>query len=208
MVGYSSRQTFKAMEYARGMVHTALGLVLVTILHLFPWLFAVAIISIGTAFVLVIEYLRFKNPRLQQWLRHWLAVFMREEEDRGLTGASYYLIGALITTLLFPVDIASLAILYLACGDPSAAAIGRWRGYTRPWNKHIEGNLAFLFVSLAVGIIAMRIFKTPDIIVVAAGAFSAALIHALPLPRHFNDNVTIPIGSALAMSITCLLRPF
>jgi dolichol kinase len=203
-----TRPAFRAMEYARGMVHTALGLVLVLILNLFPWLFALILLIIGTSAVLVIEYWRLKNPSLNQWLHLRLAVFMRDEEDNGLTGASYYLIGSLITAFVFPVNITSLAILYLAFGDPSAATMGRWRGHRRPWNKHIEGNLAFLFVSIAIGILAMRILETPNIFVVVVGAFFAALMHTLPLPQRINDNVTIPIGSALAMGIAYFILPY
>jgi dolichol kinase len=208
MIKSKSQPTFKAMEYARGMVHTSLGLILVSILNLFPRFFALMVMIIGTAAVLIVEYLRLRNPRLQKWLHTRLAIFMREEEDSGLTGASYFLVGSLITAVVFPVNIASLAIIFLAFGDPSAATIGRWRGYTRPWNKHVEGNLAFLLISMAAGILSMHLLGTPNIIVVIIGAFFAALIHTLPLPRRFNDNMTIPIGSALVMSITSFVLTF
>jgi dolichol kinase len=54
----------------------------------------------------------------------------------------------------------------------------------------------------------MRLLGTPNINVVIIGAFFAALIHTLPLPRRFNDNLTIPFGSALAMVIASFVLHF
>jgi glycerol-3-phosphate acyltransferase PlsY len=129
--------------------------------------------------------------------------FAREQEAGRLTGAFYFFLGCLLTALLFPAPIAALAILYLSLGDPAATLVGGWIGKTRIWGKSLEGLLACLGVCAAAGMAVSGLGRTPLMLVALAGAATAGLLEVLPL--KINDNLTIPLGSALVMGAMGLL---
>lgn len=184
---------------ARAIVHVCLGLGFIAALHFLPRFFALSIMTAGAIAWLTLDFLRVRNFRIKRWLNARIASFIRPEEDTRLTGASYYLVGSLVTAAAFPIPIASLAIAYLALGDPAAALIGRWKGRKRLWGKYVEANLAILLVCVVIAVVSGGITGMPPLIVAVIGAVSAALFHALPI--RVNDNLTIPIGSALTMWI-------
>ena len=184
---------------ARGVIHVSLGFAFVIALLLFSKLIVVLAIVVLTVAFLSLEFARFRLPNLRQWINRHLALFIRREEDSRLMGASYFLIGSLITVAAFPREIASLAIVFLALGDPVATAVGRWRGRVRLWDKTVEGNLACLVVCLVAGGLTASILEKPQFVVAIVGAVFASLFQALPLP--LNDNLTMPVGGALSMAV-------
>jgi len=187
----------------RYVFHAVVGLVLVTMLYLLPKLVVVAAFALITIIFIAIELITLRVPRLRVWFCTNFALLVRKEEHARLTGASYFMIGALITTAAFPKEIAMLAILLLAFGDPAASAIGRWRGRVRIWNKSLEGDLACFVSCLIVGGVFILIFGKPPVQVVITGAVFAALFQALPI--RLNDNITIPVCSGAAMMLASLL---
>jgi dolichol kinase len=112
-------------------------------------------------------------------------------------------LGSLVTVLVFPPDIASLAILFLALGDPAATIVGTWKGQTRFWGKSLEGNIACLVACLLVAVVVVTARDYPPLLAAVVGAFVATVFGALPL--RINDNITIPFGSALAMLLMRLV---
>jgi glycerol-3-phosphate acyltransferase PlsY len=192
---------------ARGIVHISLGFAFVIALFLFSKIIVVLAAAVLTVAFLSLEFARFRLPYLRQWINRYLALFIRREEESRLMGASYFLIGSLITVAAFSREIASLAIIFLALGDPVAAAVGRWKGRVRLWDKTVEGNLACLIVCLVAGILTAIILEKPQFVVAIIGAVFASLFQALPLP--LNDNLTIPVGGALSMAVAnAILRAF
>ena len=109
----------------------------------------------------------------------------------------------MITMLAFPKHIATPAILYLSLGDPAATVIGLWKGRIRIWGRSVEGHIACLIVCLLVASVLVTTSADLALVVAFVGAFAATIIQALPLP--INDNLTIPLGSALAMTIAGIL---
>jgi dolichol kinase len=170
-----------------------------------PWPVFVWILAAGTVCFLALEIARIRVPRIGARVNALLSLFIRKDEEFTLTGASYFLIGTLVTVVAFPPDLASAAILFLALGDPAAAAVGRWRGQTKCWGGGMEGNLACLTVCLLAGGLMSAVMSQPHIAVVAAGAVAATVFQALPL--HLNDNLTIPAGSGLTMLAVSVFVP-
>jgi dolichol kinase len=183
----------------RAVVHAAVGLVIVVCFYFLPRLIALVLLAVGTAGVVTLDLVRLQLPVLGERLYTFFEPVLRGGEASRPTGASYYLIGSLVSLLLFPRDIAFLAILFLALGDSAAAVFGSWKGRIRYRGKSLEGDVACLVICLAIAFLVPRVLEGPGIAVAITGAVVAALFQALPLP--VNDNLTIPIGSGLSMII-------
>lgn len=181
----------------------AVGLTIVAALCILPWLIMVGLLSLATVALLSLDAARLRVPSFRHRCSVWLASFLRKEEERKLTGASYFLLGSLVTVLAFPPGIASLAILFLTLGDPAATIIGIWKGRVRFWNKSLEGDIACFAVCLLVAVLVVVVRGSPKLLAAIAGAFIATIFEALPL--RLNDNLTIPFGSALAMLLVNML---
>ncbi len=111
-------------------------------------------------------------------------------------GAFTFYLGSAITLALFPTEIAILAIAALAMQDSISTLIGIHFGKHKLFynkNKSVEGTLAgFAAAFLACSLLSN--FST---------GFVASLIGTLieSLPVRIDDNLTIPIGVAVALSL-------
>ena len=77
---------------------------------------------------------------------------MRKHELNGaLTGASWVMISAFVTILIFPKNIAILSLIFMSIGDTVAGLAGRRIGKLKIGEKTVEG---FLFGFLACAIIS------------------------------------------------------
>jgi glycerol-3-phosphate acyltransferase PlsY len=186
----------------RGVFHAAIGLVAATLLSLYPRLIFISALAAATVAFLCLEAARLRIPRFKQYFANWFTPLLRKEEENKLTGSSYFLIGSMITAILFPRDIALLAILFLSFGDPAASVAGAWKGHTRLWDKTLEGDIACFAACLLLGTLATMILKNPPLVVAMVGAVFATIFQSLPL--RINDNITIPIGSAAGMLVTTM----
>ena len=164
----------------------------------------------ATGFLVTGEVARRVFPTLNQLFLTHLAVLLKSGEAQQITGATFLAAGSLITLVLFSTEIAALALMFLALGDPVAALVGsrfgRLRtssffsfGQARRQSKSLEGTLAFLAVAL--GLVAVfwgaKVFDNywPAVL----GAVVAAVVESLPLP--IDDNFSVPLASAVVMSL-------
>lgn len=160
------------------------------------------ILAVLTAIMVIFELARFASPSLNRQFMVWFFFVVRRGEERKVTGATYFLIASLLTVLAFPVYIAATAILFLALGDPTATVVGVWKGKTKIGTKSFEGHLACLAVCLIISIILANTFAELSLGVAIAGVVAATVFQAVDLP--VNDNVTIPVGSAIVMAIASI----
>ncbi|MBI4297460.1 MAG: hypothetical protein HY676_02890 [Chloroflexi bacterium] len=142
------------------------------------------------------EGLRRWRPRVNRFFLTHLSFILKENERRSLTGATYFLIGSLAALALLPQEAAAAALIYTAVADPAAAVVGQCWGRHRLWEKSLEGSLAFLGVALALGAALGR--SGLPFPVAGMGAAVATAIELLPLP--LDDNLSVPLASAGAMS--------
>jgi dolichol kinase len=184
-------------------VHIAVGLVSVIGLWLFPRVIVIVALAAWAFLFLSFDVARLRIAALNAWFSKWFALFLRQDEADRLTGASYFLLGCLLTVLVFPKEIASLAILFVSLGDPAAGIVGIWKGRPRLWGKSLEGSLACLIVCLVIGILVTAIVGKPALVIAVVGAVFAVFFELLPL--RLSDNITIPFGSAGVMVVMGLL---
>lgn len=132
------------------------------------------------------------------------ALFRSGERARPLeSGIHLYPVAVLLLVLLFGwrPEVAAAGWVIMAAGDPAASAVGqRLGGRPIPWNrrKTISGSLAFAAAAAAAAWVVLVYMGRP-----AGEAAALAIPTALfaagieSLPWRLNDNLTVPILSAL-----------
>jgi len=158
--------------------------------------FIIALYGATFSFILL-EILRFSFPGVNQWLTCRLHVLIRDDEVRHPITSTYVLVASLVVVLLFGRDIAMTSLLFLAVGDPAAAAVGQRWGRLKVGNKSLEGSLAFFFFSCAIGTILGSTVLSLSLSVIVTGAILATLVELLSF--RFDDNLTIPLASSGGM---------
>ncbi len=176
-------------ELARKGLHVA-GLVIPLCYWRFAELFVFVFFPLA-AIVLALELSRLKITAVAKWYIRVFGPFLRPSEYNRPSGGFYFVLGAAITILIFPRDMAISALLVLAVSDPAAAFFGRRYGRRKIFGKTIFGSLAF-FVS--AWLVLMLYFGGNPFWQLPA-AFLGALVESLPGPQ--NDNLTIPPAVAL-----------
>ncbi len=175
-------------------------------------LLAIAILLPFAIGSVVWDSARIESPKYRH---HFLKLFgshLRDSEVSRHTGGTYLLTSSVVVIAVFSKEIAYLAISYLVIGDTFAAFVGLSMGrrkFVRS-KKSLEGFIG-AFVSCSVwGLLSYFLFLKrvfsydcahPElaVILIILGALVASVVESVDL--HINDNISIPILSALAMTV-------
>ncbi len=156
------------------------------------------ILSSTLFFLVLLELLRFEFPSINQVIFRYLKPIVKEEEKKRILGTTYFIFAALLVVWLFKKPIAITSISFAVFGDAAATLVGVKWGRIKLGQRSLEGSIAFFLICLIVGLGLLRVLML-NLNIVLIGALAAALIELLPLP--FDDNLTVPIFSALVMSL-------
>ena len=153
-------------------------------------------------FSILMEIFRNRILSVKTLFNSTLRNMLRLEESQGqLTGASWLLLGSLITIIIFPLEIAVPALVYLTIGDSFAAIIGKLYPIGKIGLKSLSGTLAGFMTS---SIIALKINKVIPFEIIIFGSMIAMIVELIP-HKKLNDNITIPIISALSIQLSLKL---
>lgn len=166
-----------------------------------------ALIAVALAASLVLETGRLKGKiRLPA---------VREHELDRTAGYVYYILGSLLTVVLFKPAVAITAMLMLSVGDAASGIIGSvLRGSnvrTEESTKRIKPlpiTAGMFLVCLALGYLSSGITHL-QFIVYLAGAVGATLADGVPVyigKRCLDDNLTIPLYAGMFMSLAGMVR--
>ena len=104
--------------------------------------------------------------------------------------------------MLFPHDIVTLSLLFLAIADPAASYFGIRYGKDRLWGqKSLQGSIAAFF---ACGLTSMVYYTVHHLmldrllIVGILSGLAGAIAEAAPLGQ-LDDNLVLPVLSALQL---------
>lgn len=156
--------------------------------------------------VLLVDILRHRVRPLHRLIESWFGPLMRDKESPEfgtrvvLNGATWMLVGTVMCLLVFPGEIAAIAMAIVISGDAAAAVIGRRWGRThyRGSRKTVEGSLAFVIVGWIVGwCFVVFAGSTISWIILPAIVILAAAVEALPIP--INDNLYAPLITGLLL---------
>lgn len=145
------------------------------------------------------EIVRMKVPFFMRLYRKLFGIFIREEEIDSFTAVTVTLLGALVTIFLFERMVAVFALLVMALGDSIAALVGLKWGKTPLLNKTVQGTSAFLVIALILALATPGLPRIPAVV----AAIVAAVVELLPSP--VNDNLLVPVGAAVAVTLTSLV---
>ena len=169
-----------------------MGLLIPVFYWYLPEYWIVLFLSAALLVAIVVEVLRFRNQTFRKVFNRYFGFLLRQEERSSITGATYWIVGALITILIYPKTIAIFAISMLIVSDALAAWVGKGIGriYIRS-NKTLEGSLSFFLSAFLIARVVLHWSGTMAL----SGALVGTLLEWGIFP--LNDNLTVPIGSGL-----------
>ena len=182
-------------EYKRKLIHLFNLAIPFSYLYVFPekWVF-VKLLSILMFLFIIFDILRHKVAWVKSLFTLFINSMLRSHEQEGkLTGATWVMIGAVISIILFSKPVAIIALIFMSLGDSAAGLIGQRYGKHKIWNKSWEGFFGGLFVCIIVG---MNYSLLPMSISLS-GAVAAMVMEILPIP--LDDNFKIPLGAGAIM---------
>ena len=159
-----------------------------------PWIISCAII------LPILDYGRRHNKFLYRIYSNLFITFTRPIEQGILSGASWVIIGAAVTIFIFNENTAIIGLLVLSIADSAAAIIGIKFGETRLFLKSLEGSAAF-FITATIIIFSL---STAPFYINLIAVFAATVVELFSTPR-FNDNLFIPVITALILSLGVVL---
>lgn len=182
-----------SVEVKRKLIHL-LSLSIPVGIWFFPRITTAAVLFVALAGSLALDLARHFITLQMKWWQEVVVLF-RPKERGGLSGSTYILFSALLLILFFAKEIAALAMVYIVVGDIAGALIGRKFGKHRLFDKTWEGSLAFFLACF------LAAFFVPGISFPAklAGAAVAAFVEVLPL--KLDDNLTVPLSTALILTL-------
>jgi len=117
-----------------------------------------------------------------------------DEKGNKLNGATFLLLGFLVSVILFEKNIAVISMLILALSDSLAAIFGRQFGKNKWRGKTLQGSTAFFITTFLIS----GFFNDNT----GINILGAALITIVELiSGKLNDNVTIPVVSGLFFTL-------
>jgi len=129
--------------------------------------------------------------------------FFKAQERYEVTGSTFLVLSSTLVFFIFDKEIAALALYFLAIGDPLAALVGRRDPVFRVFGKSLLGSLAFALSATGIGYVAAVHPDVPLAWWIAPGAVVAAAAEILPMP--LDDNITVPVAAATAMTLLAML---
>lgn len=189
-------------ELVRKLIHLC-SLSIPIVYYFIPSSTSITILAVLTGFALVVDLSRYFSPQFGKLFYKIFGFLLRKHEQdhvkKNLNGATYVLLSALISAIIFPKVIFVTAFTILIISDTSAALIGRKFGKKPFLRKSLEGTLSF-FISASI-----VVFLTPKIgyygmeyVIGIIGAFIGAFVENLSYGIA-DDNLSIPIVVGFVM---------
>jgi len=164
---------------------------------------AALILGILAGLALIIDLGRYIHPEMGKVFYKFFGFLLREHEldhkKRNLNGATYVLISALISVLIFPKVIFISAFSILIVSDSLAALIGRKFGKHKFLSKSLEGTLTFFISACIVILFTPKVGGfSEEYLIGFIAAFVGAIVENISF-KLVDDNLSIPLSVGFAM---------
>lgn len=187
------------IHYSRKIWHFAGVMFMVILYHNFSRPISLQLATFGLVATLLIELLRQNFAPFNKVVVNVFYPLMRSHEKNSLTGTTYMLAGVTIIIYLFPRNVVTLALFFLATADPLASYFGIKFGKDRLLGeKTLQGTLAAFAICT---VIAFVFFYSRSLMVdrLVISSLLAGIIGAvselLPVGK-LDDNLTFPVISS------------
>lgn len=199
---FSRRNIF---ETRRQLFHALFGSLVSLSVYFLPEYFSTSALFLGALIALAVSYAAKKRISLY-FVGNIMDIFERKKDAKAfpLKGTIFFILGALISVLLFTTNIAAASIAILALGDCASTLVGKPFGKTKlahNKNKSLEGSAAGFSAAFLGAVFLIQ----PKIALI--GALSGMIIESFDL-RAFgfgiNDNLSVPVVSGAVMTAALL----
>lgn len=176
----------------RRVFHALNGLALGLVPTLFFWDRTTTLVVLAAVLVLqiILDVVRFRVEAVQKIFFRLLSRLASPREAEGAASSTWYTVGAMLAYGLFPMGIASPAILVLALADPAAGTVGRLWGRHKLGTGSIEGSTTFFLTAAVVLLFAV------DWPIAIGAALAATIVEIIP---GGDDNLTIPVTTGAVL---------
>jgi diacylglycerol kinase (CTP) len=178
-----------------------------------PWTLPPTILGIFLAAFVVMETLRFKIPAIQKIIQTIGGGFLRKEEAKKITGATYINASALICSAIFreSPQVSFMVISTFIWGDAVAALVGQSIGRTKIGSKSLEGSLSCLALCLVfylavfphVPLLLDKWSRTIPLAITVTASLCVTLLELVPIKIAgnvtINDNLIVPVITGIVM---------
>jgi len=160
-----------------------------------------------TVFSFLLEFFGKEGMPLHAFYYSTFGTLLRPHETRKewymVNGATWVLISATITILLFSKIVAITVFSILIISDMVAALVGRRYGSRKLFDKSVEGTLAFVISAALIVVLLLVLFELNMIYLFAGivGGAIAGLVEAASVSLRLDDNLSIPISAGIVMEI-------
>jgi len=148
--------------------------------------------AVGFAAFFLLDVFRLRDRDFNSKMMKAFSFLIRRTEERKFTGATYLCFAFFVVTWFFPREVAVTAMFFLSLGDTSAELGGRYFGRNRVLTRSIEGSFAFFLVAFPMAWAILGDWR-----VALLSALAGTLVELFSF--EIDDNLTVPIGSAVAM---------
>lgn len=192
------------IHYARKIWHMSGVFVMFLAFQYLPTVVSLSVLTVAWVLFVPFDFLRQRNPALNEWAIHAFKPIMRQSEVKKLAGTTYLLSGVLLIYLVFPRPIVALTLLFLAFADPIASYFGILYGKDKIFgHKSIQGFMAAFFVCTIVCFLFLLLnnyFMDRLLVVSLFAGLIGAFAELIPIGK-LDDNLTLPVMSAIGLSI-------
>jgi dolichol kinase len=206
----SGRIDYKS-ELLRKSIHLT-SLAIPVVYYFIPLELGLKILVPITLFSLAVDTLKLFSKRFRKLFIKIFGFMLREHEldesKHTFTGASFVLLSAVITAVIFPKVIMITAFSILIISDTAAALIGRRYGKHKFLAKSLEGSLAFFVSAVIVVLLTPKVTGSfEEYLIGIAGALVATFGENLSY-GWADDNFVIPLSAGFTMwALYHLLMP-
>jgi acyl phosphate:glycerol-3-phosphate acyltransferase len=140
----------------------------------------------------LLDVFRLLDKNFNSWFMKLFSLLIRDSEEKRLNGTTFLCLAFFLVILLFPAKIAITSMFFLSLGDAAAELWGKNFGRIKLFGKSLEGTGAFFLVAIGI---AFSLWHSWPVALISAAA--GALIELLSF--EWDDNITVPLGSALVL---------
>ena len=187
------------LQTGRRIVHAITGTVIFVAVTQLALSKSLTINGLSVLFLVLLasDLVRLRVPHLNILFFRFFQILVSPRESQNIASSTWYILGALIAIVLFPISAALSGILVLAWADPTASYLGRRWGKRSFLGGTLVGTTAFLVV--AVLILSVR----HPLTIAIPSAFLITLVERLAWP--LDDNLVLAPACAGILTLSELL---
>ncbi|MGC8976177.1 MAG: hypothetical protein ACP5OB_00915 [Candidatus Ratteibacteria bacterium] len=158
--------------------------------------FPLAITSFFLTLLLSLEYERWKNPSVWDYILKKYGKIFKTPPGK-LTGDTYFMIATFIILIFFEKNIAIPSLFFLVFEDAGSGIIGSKFGKIKIFpGKSFEGLLGGIIFNIIILFLIFKFIELPFYILLS-GALISAIVEVLPI--KIDDNLTVGLITSTIM---------